>query len=182
MRSRVFALWVFSLAVVAQGASALPLDITYAVSVEVAASSGLTPNRQFEGTLTVRVPGGGDLALGGALSYDGQIELVGGTLTATDAPLELTSGPVSAIVFPNALSFPNGNPFVAFFATNFQAEGNVVPGSLSLDFTALFPPDAALGNFVAPEVSRQFVPEPSAAGLLVLGAVAAWLQLRARRR
>ena len=43
MRSRVFALWVFSLAVVAQGASALPLDITYAVSVEVAASSGLTP-------------------------------------------------------------------------------------------------------------------------------------------
>jgi hypothetical protein len=181
MRSRISCLWVLLVSMLAHGASAVPLDVTYSVSVEVAASSGLTPNRQFAGTLTIRFPGGGDLSLGGALSYDGQIELLGGTLTATGAPLELTSGPVSSIVFPNALSFPYGTSFVSWVVPGFVSEGNVVPGQLALDFTAQFPPDAALGNFFAPEISRQLVPEPSAAGLLALGTAAGWLGARAQR-
>jgi hypothetical protein len=41
MRSLFFGLWVLSVSLLAQGASATPLDVTYSVSGSVASTSGI---------------------------------------------------------------------------------------------------------------------------------------------
>jgi len=189
MRSLAFVLGVLSVSLLAQGASATPLDVTYTVHGDVASSSGVGGSGvPFAGTITLRIPGG-DPTVGGSLDYAGTLSVVSGSITATGAPLQLMSGPstsifVTTIVWPAAPSFPYGSSFVAFQVPGFEAFGNVVPGSFVLDMTVRYPwtvgtgSDFATGSIFGTEVSRQLVPEPTVALLLALGATIATLRTR----
>lgn len=198
----LFAVLVSS--VLAGAAAAVPIDVTYSVSGFVASSSGVGPSVPFAGTVTLR-HAGGDLAVGGALVYSDQfqISVVSGQMTATGDPLLIAIAPfciptescpgttteITTIVWPaGTVSFPYGSPFVFLHnsAAGFSAEGNVPPGSFALNVVQAYPYpggggiDFADGGIFGTEVSRQLVPEPTAAWLIGVGV--AICALRARRR
>lgn len=196
MRRPLFGLWVLAISMLAQGASAIPLDVTYSVSGYLVATSGNTSSATFAGAVTLRFPGGGAPAVGGSLDYSGQISVVSGQMTATGAPLEILVGVpetsifVTTLVWPTAVSGPPfGDSFVALFAPGgFLAEGHVIPGSFVLDVTFRFSGAGGLGvNFAngtisGSEVSRQLVPEPSVAALVGFGLLAGVLTAKRGRR